>query len=124
MITVPGGHLMNIISVIGSTFSGEKPVDLSVRLIRLKRTFREYDSIWRSEKLAPAIREFTDGEDRVPDEDSSEFFEEYDFIFNEEVNVEADPIPLSDLSSVNVADDEAFELLLDLGVIVDDSEDE
>lgn len=119
MIKVPAGLLTNVIQAIPAALSGPKPTRLAVTLRRTINTLREYDVAWREEKLNPAIVEFTNGGDTIPEEATNQFIALYNGIFQEEVAVDLTPIPVTDLEGLTVTDDEAFGLLLDLGVIAD-----
>lgn len=132
MIKVPTGLLTNVIFAFTGdpqnpevlpALKGEKPTMLAVTLRRILSKVREFDAAFREEKLDPAIREFTDGGDTVDAKDVPVFMQKYQDLFNEEVEIDIDPIPISDLDvpGLKVVNDGAFDLLLSLGVFVDAS---
>lgn len=120
MIITVSGLMESAIGALGR-FEGQKPIALAVRIARLQQAIGEYFVAWRKEYVDPAILEFTDGEGVVAEKDKPAFLERYSYLFEKEVQIEAEPLTLGELLAVEglSVDPQDIGLLLHAGVVVD-----
>lgn len=101
-----------------SNFEGKKSIELAVKLSDIRVGLSKYHKAWREEYVDPAIKEFTDGDLIVPEEDVLDFLEDNKEVFTQKVTVKTDTVSLAELQAedLKVSEDD-IGVLIEIGLV-------